>query len=530
MTSNMPGYQYSPNQLFFNVHPTVILRGWTRDADKYENNKKMMMPPKISIIIPIYNAEMFLQACLDSANQQTLKDIEIICVDDCSTDSSPDILLRFSDNDKRIRVIKHDTNKGEGAARNTGLDNARGEYVFHLDADDTIPLNALELLYTEAHSHGSDMVKGGYVMIYEGDKVDNQIYSAPKSKIVNTNIHKSKFLQNIPTSHCTYLYKRQFLDQHNIRYRTDLVVGLDLVALTTALVHASTVTLIPDVAYHYYQSKTSVLRGKLSVTIAKDAIRAKKITADMLNAKGLHEAATSRLKFWDFIIATYWQRMPFSLTPEECSQIFSDFRALITDNNVVPWRTNTPPNYRYVLALILANQDEEALSFLRTKDAIEGFSDQDSLKKSLEFVLTQIPDDIEALMELGRIEKSEGNLEKALDVFEKITRYDTGHLGAQLQIAATLGQLVHYKKAHDKLDTVLENLIKGLESYDQIKRVITAKDNLALTEKKNMKRELNAVRKQLKTVRWELHAVYASASWRITDPLRRAKAILKRQT
>ena len=242
-------------------------------------------------------------------------------------------------------------------------------------------------------------------MTYDGDRIDNRIYAIPKEKVVNTNIYESKFLQNIPTSHCSYLYKRQFLNQHHIRYRTDLSVGLDLVALATALIHASTVTLTTHVVYRYYQSSTSVIRGELSAKISIDAIKAKTIIIDMLNTIGMHEVATLRLQSWDFFIATYWQRMPLSLTPEECSQTFSELRTLITDNNVIPWRTCTPLHYRYILALILANRDEEALSFLRTKDAIEGFPDQDGLKKSLEFVLTQAPDDIETLTELGRIDK-----------------------------------------------------------------------------------------------------------------------------
>jgi glycosyltransferase involved in cell wall biosynthesis len=116
---------------------------------KSGDGEKMMVHPKISIIIPIYNAEEYLHVCLESAVEQTLKDIGIICVDDCSADSSPDISLEYAGNDKGVRVTKHGTNKGHGVVRNTGLDNAEGEYVFHLDADDTIPLDALEMLYAE---------------------------------------------------------------------------------------------------------------------------------------------------------------------------------------------------------------------------------------------------------------------------------------------------------------------------------------------------------------------------------------------
>ena len=128
-----------------------------------------MRPPKVSIIIPVYNSESSLRTCLDSAVQQSLDDIEVICVDDCSTDRSSDVLSSIADTDRRIRIIKHSSNQGEGTARNTGIDNAEGEYIFHLDADDTIPLDAMEKLYKEAHEHDSDMVKGRYDLIYRTD-------------------------------------------------------------------------------------------------------------------------------------------------------------------------------------------------------------------------------------------------------------------------------------------------------------------------------------------------------------------------
>jgi glycosyltransferase involved in cell wall biosynthesis len=473
----------------------------------------MMAHPKVSIIIPVYNEKRLLHACLDSATHQTLKDIEIICVDDASTDTSPDILSEYTRNDERIRIIKHEKNKGEGTSRNTGLDNARGEYIFHLDADDTIPLNALELLYTEGHSHGSDMVKGGFVMTYEDGRVDNQIYSAPKNKIVNTNIHKSKFLQNIPTSHCTYLYKKQFLDHYSIRYRTDLVVGLDLVALATALVHAENVTLIPDIVHHYHQSETSVIRGPLSLKIAIDAIRSKTIINDLLNTYGMHEAADLRLQNWNFIIATYWQRIPSSLTTEECSTVFSDFRALVFGNDIIPWTTNTPHHYRYILALVLANQDEKALTFLRTKEAMHGFSSKEKLKKCLKFILTQAPEDVGALMELGHIAASENRLNEAISFFEEVLRYDASHLVAQLNLATTLHRMGRYDKSHERLNIALASLIKGLKSYKQIKRVISLMEDL--------------YREELNTARNELNTIYNTSPSRITKPLRKIKSALK---
>ena len=480
-----------------------------------------MSRAKVTVIIPAYNAESTLHDCLDSAINQTLRDIEILCIDDCSHDSSSIILSYHSERDKRIRLIKHSSNKGEGAARNTGIDNAEGEYVFHLDADDTIPIDALEILYTEANSSGSDMVKGRFDIIHKGGEIQLQDWSTPPLKVVNTNIYESQFLQKIPTSHCSYLYKREFLNQHNIRYRTDMVVGLDLIALTTALIFAKKVTLIPNTVYHYHQTDNSAIRGPLTTSVAIDAIRSRKIINDLLITSGLKEAAYLRLKFWEYIITTYWRRMPSSLTTEQSSLVFAKFRKLINNNKVVPWTVNTPINYRYILALVLGERDSEALSFLQSNDAIEGPFNQHRLKKSLAFILTQAPRDIGTLMELGHLEKSEGNLEKALHLFEEASRTDTGHLESLLKAVETLILLKQYDRARQKLTLALDTVSDEQGTSGQIRNIITAKDNLELAERKDITKKLEITQEQL-------NAVYTSSSWKITTPLRKIKSILKR--
>ena len=91
---------------------------------------------KITVIIPVYNVEKYLQKALDSIINQTLKDIEIICVDDCSTDSSFEILQEYGQKDSRIKILQTDANSGPGIARNKALDIAQGEYILFVDPDD----------------------------------------------------------------------------------------------------------------------------------------------------------------------------------------------------------------------------------------------------------------------------------------------------------------------------------------------------------------------------------------------------------
>ena len=116
------------------------------------------MAPKVSIIIPVYNAENYLQNCLSSVLRQSIQDIEVICVNDGSKDNSLIILSENAAKDNRIQVINQ-KNSGAGTARNRGLEEARGEYVLFLDADDELLYSCLEKVWSEAHNQKLDLLR-----------------------------------------------------------------------------------------------------------------------------------------------------------------------------------------------------------------------------------------------------------------------------------------------------------------------------------------------------------------------------------
>lgn len=122
-----------------------------------------MMIPKVSVIIPVYNAEKYLRQCLDSVCSQTLKELEIICVDDGSTDQSLDILREYEANDSRLKVVVQ-ANGGAGAARNNGLRAASGECLSFLDSDDFFEPDMLECSYNELKKYQADFV------VFESDQ------------------------------------------------------------------------------------------------------------------------------------------------------------------------------------------------------------------------------------------------------------------------------------------------------------------------------------------------------------------------
>lgn len=124
---------------------------------------------KVSIVIPVYNVENYLKECLDSVQNQTLKDIEVICIDDGSTDSSVQILDEYAQNDPRFRII-HKKNEGYGKAMNIGLNLATAPYVGIVESDDRIELDMYEKLYAIMEEEHVDVIKADYYEFYEGDK------------------------------------------------------------------------------------------------------------------------------------------------------------------------------------------------------------------------------------------------------------------------------------------------------------------------------------------------------------------------
>lgn len=174
--------------------------------------------PKVSILIPCYNVEKFIRQCMNSVVNQTLHDIEIICVNDGSTDSTLDILREYEDRDSRVKVIsKH--NSGYGASMNIALESAKGEFIGIVESDDYADLNMFENLYNLALKHNVDIVKGDWYSYYgEEDKlVENNHFSEFEEEVVlDPKISKNIFV--IPSLIAASIYKKTFLDKYAIRF------------------------------------------------------------------------------------------------------------------------------------------------------------------------------------------------------------------------------------------------------------------------------------------------------------------------
>ena len=174
---------------------------------------------KVSVIVPVYNVAAYLPKCLDSILNQTLKDIEVICVDDGSADGSGEILDRYAGQDQRIRVF-HRKNRGYGAAMNMGLDASQGEFVGIVESDDCILPDMYETLYAAAVSEDLDMVKAEAYYWYESIAYQKRIHYSHLEPYFNRVLGDMdrnilcKFYMNVWAG----IYRRDFLDKYDIRF------------------------------------------------------------------------------------------------------------------------------------------------------------------------------------------------------------------------------------------------------------------------------------------------------------------------
>lgn len=206
---------------------------------------------KITIIVPVYNVEAYLKKSIESAINQTYKNIEIILIDDESKDSSGKICDEYEKKDSRIKVI-HQENRGLSGARNTGLRHAKGKYIMFLDSDDTFEKDACENLINAIEETNADFVIGNYINMDEDGTIwNNPIFDKnkyPKYKLSITDYEKSFYLMN--SGVWNKIFRKSFLDELGI-YFEDRLPAEDAIFTTYCFIKSKNVYYIPSIVYNY---------------------------------------------------------------------------------------------------------------------------------------------------------------------------------------------------------------------------------------------------------------------------------------
>lgn len=206
------------------------------------------MEPKVAVIVPVYNMERYLRECLDSLVGQTFRDIEIICFNDASTDSSIDILREYAARDERFVIIDSPVNIKQGGGRNAGIRAARAPYIMFVDPDDWVEPDFVEKYYTKAVETGADIVTGDYNTVTEG-KVE-PVCNLGKNLPDDTELIKRLRL-GIDVPIVVNIYKRELFYEYKLFFPENIQLGEDSVVAAPSFLAAKIICKIDYCLYNY---------------------------------------------------------------------------------------------------------------------------------------------------------------------------------------------------------------------------------------------------------------------------------------
>lgn len=242
----------------------------------------------ISVIIPAYNAEKFLDACLKSITSQTYSSIEIIVINDGSTDSTGEIADEWSRKDNRVLVI-HQTNRGVSFARNVGLDAAKGDFIGFVDADDEVELDMYEFLLHNIKKYDADISHCGFELVKLNESI--QFHNTGVVLIQNQTEALKDLLsgERIEPSICNKLYKKSIL--RDIRFKIDVRINEDLIFNVEAF-NKTVKSIYEDVIkYKYKYNSLSASRSSESLFIGGEIYKAARIVRTLLQGDEIKRAA-----------------------------------------------------------------------------------------------------------------------------------------------------------------------------------------------------------------------------------------------
>jgi glycosyltransferase involved in cell wall biosynthesis len=225
-----------------------------------------MNKPKVSVIIPIYNVEKYIAGCLDSIVGQTLRDIEIVLVDDLGTDGSMKIAAQYAAKDKRLKIIRREKNGGLAAARNTGIRNSSAPLIMFLDSDDFYMPTMCEKMLNGIEKSGADIAVCGTNIIYETNKhmakSDKKYY---KIKFDGLRQMNDEVIRNTDASAWNKIYRRDILEKYVIEFPEGLLYE-DAYFFNACACWAKDIFFIPEQLYCYRRREGSIMNQTFNGT------------------------------------------------------------------------------------------------------------------------------------------------------------------------------------------------------------------------------------------------------------------------
>lgn len=238
----------------------------------------------VSIIVPVYNVEKYLDECLKSLTNQTLKNIEIICINDGSKDRSAQILTKFAKKDSRIRIINQ-KNCGISIARNNGMTLAKGLYIGFVDSDDFVEPDFYEKLYNNAIKHKADIAAAGIVRF---NKLKGKKFLKIKKEILTSNFKEKCKILDIPEKCYVWnkIYLREKIEKYNIKFKENILYE-DMFFTPQVLKKLDKLVIVPKIYYHYRKNPKSIVYTKCAKK-ENDYNTGKKWAIDFLKQNGVN--------------------------------------------------------------------------------------------------------------------------------------------------------------------------------------------------------------------------------------------------
>lgn len=416
---------------------------------------------KVSVIIPVYNVEDFLGECLESVINQSLMDIEIICVNDGSTDNSKSILEKYSEWDDRIIVINQE-NCGLGCARNTGLSHAKGDFISFIDSDDFVSEETYELLYNNAILNNSDMVIFKIVRFTDSDTIytipdfplENYIKGVDFNNYTFTYKDIKRFVLNASYSACAKFYRKEFFDSFDDFKFPVGVAYEDVIFHVKCLLRAKRISFIPKFFYHYRISNESSIMHTGSNS--SDIFIACNLVEDFLNKSNNYDEFCS--EFFLFKIVQLSQYILHSNSEDYFKRVKNEFQLMDLKGK------NIPPQWldRYNKVLSSNSLDDYQLlingkidsSNVKISVIIPVYNAEKYISKCLDSIINQPLKDIEVIcVNDGSTDNSKNILKEYQNKDKRIKVIDKEHGGAgsarNVGLTYATGEYINFVDADD---------------------------------------------------------------------------------
>lgn len=289
--------------------------------------------PKVSVIVPVYNVEKFLPRCLDSIINQTLKDIEIICINDGSPDNCLSILEDYAKKDSRIRIINQE-NSGPSVSRNKGILMAQGEYIGFVDSDDWLDPDFYEKLYAAAKESDADIAACG-IKVYRKYSRVNYMLKYTKEHCVN-DLERKLYLCDVPETCNVWnkIYRTTFIKNNNIEFEVGINFGEDVSFTVEALYYSGNLVIVPATLYNYERRNVNSIVKTKSDKLRRDSEHVHNRMSDFLKSKNINLPKTWRqVRKYKFLGITVL-KVRYHSTRREC-KLF----------NIIKFKL--PPIYKY---------------------------------------------------------------------------------------------------------------------------------------------------------------------------------------